>query len=40
MEPHFWGLVFWKVALAPLFLLERFIPLGIQTVVLQKKAHE
>ena len=37
MESHFWNLVFWKVLLMPLFLLEQIIPMGIQTIVLKKK---
>ena len=40
MAPHFWGLVFWKVLLSPLFLLERLLPFGVQTVILQKRPHE
>lgn len=37
MEPYFWSLVAWKIILAPIFLLEKIIPFGIQTVVLQKR---
>lgn len=40
MEPQFWGLVIWKVVLAPVFLLERILPFGVQTVIIQKRAHE
>ncbi len=37
MEPHFWPLVFWKVMLFPFFIWEKFIPFGVQTIILQKK---
>jgi ubiquinone/menaquinone biosynthesis C-methylase UbiE len=37
MEPYFWSLVAWKIILAPIFVLEKIIPFGIQTVVLQKR---
>ncbi len=37
MESHFWNLVFWKVFLMPLFLLEQIIPMGIQTIEIRKK---
>lgn len=37
MEPYFFSLVAWKIVLAPLFLLEKIIPFGVQTVVVHKK---
>ncbi len=37
MEPHFWPLVFWKVVLSPIFIWEKMLPFGIQTIILQKK---
>lgn len=37
MESHFCNLVFWKVLLMPLFVLEQIIPMGIQTIVIRKK---
>ncbi len=36
MENYFWSLVMFKILLAPLFLFEKFIPFGIQTVIIQK----
>lgn len=38
MEKEFWPLVFWKVITAPLFLFEKFIPMGIQLIVIEKKS--
>ncbi|MGY6561143.1 MAG: class I SAM-dependent methyltransferase [Luteibaculaceae bacterium] len=35
-EKEFWPLVFKKIYTAPLFALEQFLPLGIQTVVFKK----
>ncbi|MCH8546537.1 MAG: class I SAM-dependent methyltransferase [Cryomorphaceae bacterium] len=37
MSKYFWGLVFWKVLLMPFFLLEKVIPMGVQTVIIRKK---
>lgn len=39
MEKEFWPLVFWKVVSAPLFLFEKFIPMGIQLLVIEKKQN-
>lgn len=36
MEPEFWPLVWRKIYSAPVFALERFIPLGVQTVIFEK----
>lgn len=36
MEPEFWPLVWKKVYTAPLFALERVLPLGIQVAVLER----
>ncbi len=38
MEREFWPLVFLKVISAPLFLFEKFIPMGIQLLVIEKKS--
>ena len=38
MESHFWPLVFWKAVLFPIFILEKIIPFGVQTVVFKKKS--
>lgn len=37
MSQYFWGLVFWKVLLSPIFLLEKIIPMGVQTIIVRKK---
>jgi SAM-dependent methyltransferase len=37
MEHAFWPLVALKVATFPIFLFEKFLPMGIQTLVVQKK---
>ena len=37
MEKEFWPLVWLKVWTFPLFLFEKLLPLGIQTLVIQKK---
>jgi len=37
MEPYFWSLVILKIILSPVFLFEKLLPFGIQTVVIQKK---
>ncbi len=37
MEHYFWNLVFFKIILFPLFVWERIIPMGIQTIIVQKK---
>lgn len=37
MEPYFWSLVILKIILSPIFLFEKLLPFGIQTVVIQKK---
>ena len=38
MEPYFWSLVFLKVMLFPIFMLEKIIPFGVQTVVFKKRS--
>lgn len=37
MESYFWSLVILKIILSPIFLFEKLVPFGIQTVVIQKK---
>lgn len=37
MQGEFWSLVFLKIISAPFFLFERFIPMGIQLIVFEKK---
>lgn len=37
MEKEFWPLVFLKVVSYPVFIFERFVPLGIQLLVIEKK---
>lgn len=37
MEGEFWRLVFLKVITFPVFLLEKIIPMGIQTIIIEKK---
>lgn len=37
MEKYFWELVFWKVVLSPFFILDKLIPLGVQTIIVRKK---
>jgi ubiquinone/menaquinone biosynthesis C-methylase UbiE len=36
-EHHFWKLVMYKILSWPFFILEKLIPMGIQTIVVQKK---
>lgn len=37
MEPEFWPLVFLKICAMPIFIFKKYLPLGIQTLVVQKK---
>ena len=37
MEPEFWPLVFLKILTVPIFIFEKYLPLGIQTLVVEKK---
>jgi SAM-dependent methyltransferase len=37
MTPHFWPLVFLKIITAPIFVFEKLVPMGIQTMVVEKK---
>jgi len=37
MESKFWHLVFLKAISFPFFLFEKFFPMGIQLVVIEKK---
>ena len=37
MAPHFWMLVFFKVISFPVFIFEKFFPLGLQILVVEKK---
>ena len=37
MENRFWQLVFLKIISFPFFLFEKVIPMGIQTIILEKK---
>lgn len=40
MEKYFWPLVFLKVITAPVFLLESFFPMGIQTGIFKKRESD
>jgi SAM-dependent methyltransferase len=37
MEIRFWKLVFLKIITFPIFMLEKFIPMGIQIIIVEKK---
>ena len=37
MEPEFWPLVLLKILTMPVFIFEKFLSLGIQTIVVEKK---
>lgn len=39
MATHFWQLVFLKVVTFPIFMFEKFFPLGIQILVLEKNSE-
>lgn len=36
MQPYFWSLVFLKIITSPIFIFEKIIPFGIQTIIYEK----